>query len=472
MEKRKVDLQPSTSLDSAQTAQTASPSAHVGSSNPHRVDPNAAKLAIKEALAPLGPAQLARVQEQLRQSRLARQQQPLAGFEVSSQPCCPCQDPSPCQHPSTACQPQLQDPSMGSSEVACTLLVQQVAAALAKGQLSSHDIMRVLNTLDPSVLRTPPQHQQQHQLRMPQHHPQHQDALWAQQQHQRTGMLSAPTAIPLPPMAFGSSLLPPAVASVPRQRLRTPAASVAAPYIAVLNNLQLPPAALAAHAAAATAAAAVAKARHPGSSRSKGKRSNRKARFQLSRLVGSVSTASDAAGHMSLDDHAADLQVCERDGRMLVMSTMAGLLSCTAAAVGSPLTCTAGLVCDVTQRHPCAVCWGYFTNSVSMLGLLRERQFHRSHLFVLSTRPVHMLPTKVCAALLCRPAGCRAGHGSLPAAGAHSHRGPAVCAGRPCWRFCYAGQLGAPCKPFFSTLHTRRLCHGRCRGAACRVHLW
>lgn len=312
VETRKADLQPSTSLDSAQTAQTGSPSAHVGSSKPHRVDPNAAKLAIKEALAPLGPAQLARVQEQLRQSRLARQQQPLAGFEVaasaSAQPCCPC------QHPSTACQPQLQDPSMGSSEVACTPLVQQVAAALAKGQLSAHDIMRVLNTLDPSVLRTPPQHQHQqqhqHQLRMPQHHPQHQDALWAQQQHQRTGMLSAPTAIPVPPMAFGSSLLPPAVASVPRQRLRTPAASVAAPYSAVLNNLQLPPAALAAHAAAATAAAAVAKARHPGSSASKGKRSSsRKARCQLSRLVGSVSTASDAAGHMSLDD-AADVQVC------------------------------------------------------------------------------------------------------------------------------------------------------------------
>lgn len=282
--------QPSTSLDSAQTAQTqqaGSPFIVSSSSNPphdllalqHAVlppapgsmDPSVAKQAIKEALAPLSPSDLAMVQEQLRQSRLARQQEAW-GAAAAVVPAAP--------PPHT---PEQQD------EV--NPLVQHVAAALAHGKVSPQDVSRVLSTLDPSVFRP---RQQQPQLPQLRH--------LAPQPAARHASVSSGAPVPLPAMAvspFESSQLAELLPACPaRQHRRTAPPSVAAPYSAVLDSLQLPPAALAAHAAAASAAAAL---HHPGRSTVKGRRSGRKARGHVSSLVlASVSSASDAAGQTSM----------------------------------------------------------------------------------------------------------------------------------------------------------------------------
>jgi hypothetical protein len=328
---RKADLQPSTSFDSAQTAQTQqhgaspdSPPYAVGSSNPSSwqpacsllapedgivrpsIDPSAAKLAIKEALAPLGPAQLAMVQEQLRQSRLARQQEAWDGVSIVPEQFC-----SPCPVPST--------PEQDDSRV--NPLVQHVASALAHGKVSPQDISRVLSGLDPSVFLPVPQKQRQQpqlcppQLHKPQVQPQHmQDRpAWAARASSAPSMLSVPAAIPMPPSPFYSSQLPAALTSASQhQRYRAGPRpgqrSVAGPYSAVLNSLQLPASALAAHAAAATAAdAAAARMRHPGHSVRKGRRSSRRARGQVVSLLMSVSTASDTAGQTSLTGSAGEL---------------------------------------------------------------------------------------------------------------------------------------------------------------------
>lgn len=264
------------------------------------IDPSAAKLAIKEALAPLGPAQLAMVQEQLRQSRLARQQEAWDSASVAAEQSC-----SPCPVPST---PEQEDSRANP-------LVQHVASALAHGKVSPQDISRVLSGLDPSVFLPVPQKQltQQPQLLPPQLHkpqfqPQHmQDRpAWAACTNSAPSMLSVPAAIPMPPSPFYSSQLPAALTSAGQHQHyragpRPGQRPVAGPYSAVLNSLQLPASALAAHAAAATAAdAAVARRRHPGHSARKGRRSSRRARGQVVSLLRSVSTASNAAGQTSL----------------------------------------------------------------------------------------------------------------------------------------------------------------------------
>jgi hypothetical protein len=339
---RKSDLQPSTSFDSAQTAQTqqhgASPDSPayaggVGSSKMSAwqpacsllapqdgivrpiIDPSAAKLAIKEALAPLGPAQLAMVQEQLRQSRLARQQEAWGCASVVPEQCC-----SPCLVPSTT---EQEDSRVNP-------LVQHVASALAHGKVSPQDISRVLSGLDPSVFLPVPQKQLQlpqlcpPQLWPPQLHnppqfqPQHvQDRpAWAARASSAPSMVSVPAAIPMPPSPFYSSQLPAALPSAHQRQPyragpRPSQRSVAGPYSAVLNSLQLPASALAAHAAAATAAdAAAARMRHPGDSVRKGRRSSRRARGQVIGLLRSVSTASDAAGQTSLTGAAGELHMC------------------------------------------------------------------------------------------------------------------------------------------------------------------
>jgi hypothetical protein len=334
---RKPDLQPSTSLDSAQTAQTArqhegspSPFDRSSSRNPsanhagHKagsplyhahtadvrtsVDPSVGIQSIKEALAPLSAAQLAMVQEQLRQSRLARQQESWGCVEsfgikmpLSVQSCSP--SPPPCM-PEQACMPE-QDGGRVNP------LVQQVATALAHGQVSPQDVSRVLNTLDPSVFLPAPCKQPQHHWAPAQLPARPQPQQLPQQVHQHMGpqqpssMLAVPAAVPVQPSPFYSSQVPPMLhAGLPAARSRT--RSVAGPYSAVLNSLQLPPAALAAHAAAATAADAASQQqqRHPGSSSRKGRRSCRTARGQLGSLLRSVSTRSDAAGATSLMETA------------------------------------------------------------------------------------------------------------------------------------------------------------------------
>jgi hypothetical protein len=326
---RKGDLQPSNSLDSAQTAQTQAQQQPGGRASPDTItvshpsapeapcsllpasdgiyksglDPRAAKMAIKEALAPLGPSELAMVQEQLRQSRLARQREAWTGehaanaeIHVSAQSSSP--EPLTCDDVGGGFKP----------------LVQQVASALASGTVSPQDIARVLSALDPSVFRALPQQQEQHwmpepQLRKPQAAPQHSQLLsWGQHSsHSAPSALSMPAAVPMPPSPFYSSQVLPSF--TPRQQMPQPAQrSVAGPYSAVLSSLTLPPAALAAHAAAATAAdaAAAARMRHPGSSTRKGRRSSRMPRGQLSSLLRSVSTASDAMGVM----HAGEPPSC------------------------------------------------------------------------------------------------------------------------------------------------------------------
>lgn len=324
---RKPDPQPSTSLDSAQTAQTqqhaaspGSPPYADGSSNPSAlpacsllppagsnggrsiIDPSAAKLAIKEALAPLSPAELAMVQEQLRQSRLARQQESWASTHADGGlGSVPAQSCSPCPVPST--------PEQADSGV--NPLVQQVASALAHGKVSPQDISRVLSTLDPSVfLPAPKQQRRQQPIPLPQHTmpqlqkphylPQHsmqERPAWHARANSAPSALSVPAAIPMPASPFYSSQLPPAVTGLQHSRLgpRPAPRSVAAPYSAVLNCLQLPPAALAAHAAAATAADA-ARMQHPGTSARKGRRSSRRAREQLASLLKPVRSATAGAG--------------------------------------------------------------------------------------------------------------------------------------------------------------------------------
>jgi hypothetical protein len=199
---------PADSGDSAQTGKTSSPfeeqqqqwwgghphhplpGAHGGlhtlegagslSSRPH-MNALAAKLAIREALAPLSAAELASVQEQLRLSRLARQAAPLtmvgssswgmpceegsgdawqlAGAAASSAMTASCSTGGAGLR-AAASLPSLPSPSSSSLSSAATGsfggVVQQVAAALSAGTVAQADVQRVLSSLDPSVLQPAP----------------------------------------------------------------------------------------------------------------------------------------------------------------------------------------------------------------------------------------------------------------------------------------------------------------------------